>query len=98
MTNPPHPNKYYYLFFLTGFLNYYDACWEGLKAVSPSLKLGGPGGACKDRFDPKTYCWALLQHANSGVNFFTSRTDTRLDFISIHKKVNEKAMSEHCRL
>lgn len=25
-----------------GFLNYYDACLEGLKSVHPSLQLGGP--------------------------------------------------------
>ena len=90
MTNRPYANKWYYLIFLTGFLNYFDACWEGLKAASPSLILGGPGGACKDRFDLKTYCWALLQHANNGVNFFTGRTDTRLDYISIHKKVSDR--------
>ena len=36
---PPH----YY----AGYLNYYDACVEGLKSVHPSLQIGTPGEACK---------------------------------------------------
>ncbi|XP_070539995.1 alpha-L-iduronidase-like isoform X2 [Ptychodera flava] len=72
-------------FSLQGFLNYYDACSEGLKAASPQLKFGGPGGGCKD--PPKSpICWALLEHCESGKNYFTGEIGVRLDYISIHHK------------
>ena len=34
----------------SGFLNYVDACAEGLKEVSSTLKVGVPGGSCKDKY------------------------------------------------
>ncbi|VFV31300.1 idua_canfa ame: full=alpha-l-iduronidase flags: [Lynx pardinus] len=71
---------------LQGFLNYYDACSEGLRAVSPALRLGGPG----DSFHPwprSPLCWGLLGHCHNGTNFFTGELGVRLDYISLHKKV-----------
>ncbi|XP_027302242.3 alpha-L-iduronidase isoform X1 [Anas platyrhynchos] len=68
-----------------GFLNYYDACSEGLRAASPLLKFGGPG----DSFHPfpkSPICWNLLRHCYNGTNFFTGETGVRLDYISLHKK------------
>ncbi|XP_057282496.1 alpha-L-iduronidase isoform X1 [Pezoporus wallicus] len=68
-----------------GFLNYYDACSEGLRAASPLLKFGGPG----DSFHPlpkSPICWSLLWHCYNGTNFFTGETGVRLDYISLHKK------------
>ncbi|XP_032846411.2 alpha-L-iduronidase isoform X3 [Tyto alba] len=68
-----------------GFLNYYDACSEGLRAASPVLKFGGPG----DSFHPlpkSLICWSLLYHCYNGTNFFTGETGVRLDYISLHKK------------
>ena len=35
---------------LQGYLNYYDACSEGLCLAHPALKLGGPGSG-----DPETH-------------------------------------------
>ncbi|XP_047906972.1 alpha-L-iduronidase isoform X3 [Anser cygnoides] len=67
------------------FLNYYDACSEGLRAASPLLKFGGPG----DSFHPfpkSPICWSLLRHCYNGTNFFTGETGVRLDYISLHKK------------
>lgn len=72
---------------MVGFLNYYDATAEGLKQASALLRFGGPGGECPDIFDNQSYCWALLDHAANGVNYFTGKKDVKLDFISIHKKV-----------
>ncbi|XP_076720418.1 alpha-L-iduronidase isoform X2 [Callospermophilus lateralis] len=69
-----------------GFLNYYDACSEGLRAASPALRLGGPG----DSFHPpprSPLCWSLLGHCANGTNFFTGEVGVRLDYISLHKKV-----------
>ncbi|XP_030368687.1 alpha-L-iduronidase isoform X3 [Strigops habroptila] len=69
-----------------GFLNYYDACSEGLRAASPLLKFGGPG----DSFHPlpkSPICWSLLCHCYNGTNIFTGETGVRLDYISLHKKV-----------
>ncbi|XP_062964500.1 alpha-L-iduronidase isoform X2 [Cynocephalus volans] len=68
-----------------GFLNYYDACSEGLRAASPRLRLGGPG----DSFHapPRSpLCWSLLSHCHNGTNFFTGEVGVRLDYISLHKK------------
>ncbi|XP_072665974.1 alpha-L-iduronidase isoform X3 [Canis lupus baileyi] len=68
-----------------GFLNYYDACSEGLRAASPALRLGGPG----DSFHPwprSPLCWGLLEHCHNGTNFFTGELGVRLDYISLHKK------------
>nr|XP_048302982.1 alpha-L-iduronidase isoform X1 [Myodes glareolus]XP_048302983.1 alpha-L-iduronidase isoform X1 [Myodes glareolus]XP_048302984.1 alpha-L-iduronidase isoform X1 [Myodes glareolus]XP_048302985.1 alpha-L-iduronidase isoform X1 [Myodes glareolus] len=68
-----------------GFLNYYDACSEGLRMASPTLRLGGPG----DSFHPlpkSPLCWSLLRHCANGTNFFTGEVGVRLDFISLHKK------------
>lgn len=69
-----------------GFLNYYDACSEGLRAASPALRLGGPG----DAFHAPPHSplsWGLLGHCNNGSNFFTGEVGVRLDYIALHKKV-----------
>ena len=71
---------------LSGFLNYYDACSEGLKAASPKLRMGGPAAACRDS-SFSVICWALLQHCENGTNYFTGETGVRIDFISFHHKV-----------
>nr|XP_058157854.1 alpha-L-iduronidase isoform X1 [Dasypus novemcinctus] len=71
---------------MQGFLNYYDACSEGLRAASPALRLGGPG----DSFHPpprSPLCWGLLEHCHNGPNFFTGEAGVRLDYIALHKKV-----------
>ncbi|KAM9237606.1 alpha-L-iduronidase isoform 1-T1 [Dugong dugon] len=68
-----------------GFLNYYDACSEGLREASPALRLGGPG----DSFHPPPHsplCWSLLGHCYNGTNFFTGEVGVRLDYIALHKK------------
>ncbi|XP_037065198.1 alpha-L-iduronidase isoform X4 [Peromyscus leucopus] len=68
-----------------GFLNYYDACSEGLRIASPMLRMGGPG----DSFHPlprSPLCWSLLRHCANGTNFFTGEVGVRLDYISLHKK------------
>ncbi|XP_020783992.1 alpha-L-iduronidase [Boleophthalmus pectinirostris] len=70
---------------IQGFLNYYDACSEGLHAASPLLKFGGPGDSC--HMPPHSpYCWAMLQHCYNGTNFFTGEKGVRLDYIALHKK------------
>ncbi|XP_077378096.1 alpha-L-iduronidase isoform X2 [Festucalex cinctus] len=70
---------------IQGFLNYYDACSEGLRAASSSLRFGGPGDSC--RSPPRSpYCWAVLQHCYNGTNYFTGETGVRIDYIAVHKK------------
>jgi len=71
--------------FVSGFLNYYDACSEGLKASSPDLILGGPGDGCKR----SNYADALLDHVTNGTNYFTGERGVRIDFLSFHKKVRK---------
>ncbi|KAG8012247.1 Alpha-L-iduronidase [Nibea albiflora] len=70
---------------IQGFLNYYDACSEGLRAASSLLRFGGPGDSCHSA--PRSpYCWAMLQHCYNGTNYFTGETGVRLDYIALHKK------------
>ncbi|XP_034026964.1 alpha-L-iduronidase [Thalassophryne amazonica] len=70
---------------IQGFLNYYDACSEGLLAASRLLKFGGPGDACHS-LPHSPYCWAMLEHCYNGTNYFTGETGVRLDYIALHKK------------
>ncbi|XP_068594599.1 alpha-L-iduronidase [Brachionichthys hirsutus] len=68
-----------------GFLNYYDACSEGLRAASSLLRFGGPGDGCHS--PPRSpYCWAMLQHCYNGTNYFTGETGVRIDYVALHKK------------
>ncbi|XP_030647534.1 alpha-L-iduronidase [Chanos chanos] len=70
---------------IQGFLNYYDACSEGLRDASATLRFGGPGDSCHEP-PSSPYCWAMLQHCYNGTNFFTRETGVRLDYIALHKK------------
>ncbi|XP_061673771.1 alpha-L-iduronidase isoform X2 [Syngnathoides biaculeatus] len=70
---------------IQGFLNYYDACSEGLRAASDLLRFGGPGDSCHSP-PHSPYCWAMLQHCYNGTNYFTGETGVRLDYIALHKK------------
>lgn len=85
-----------------GFLNYYDACSEGLKAASPQLVFGGPGDGCDSvlrsgnnsrlkMFRGSEFANALFGHVVNGTNYFTGETGVRMDFISLHKKGEGKA-------
>jgi len=72
------------------FLNYYDACSEGLKAADPALQFGGPGTArdfaLPDAQEPSAILAALLDHCDNGQNYLTGEIGVRIDFISIHVK------------
>ncbi|MBN3310643.1 IDUA iduronidase, partial [Amia calva] len=70
---------------IQGFLNYYDACSEGLKDASPLLRFGGPGDSCHST-PHSPYCWAMLSHCYNGTNMFTGEMGVRLDYIALHKK------------
>ncbi|XP_062874059.1 alpha-L-iduronidase [Trichomycterus rosablanca] len=65
---------------IQGFLNYYDACLEGLHAASVSLRFGGPGDSCHTP-PHSPYCWALLQHC-----YNTHLNTPGLHYIALHKK------------
>lgn len=66
----------------TTYLNYYDACSEGIKEADPEILFGGPGTAM-DFTEPFVQ---LLAHCDTGTNFFTGEKGVRLDFISVHVK------------
>uniref|UniRef100_A0A8C7Z8I4 Alpha-L-iduronidase n=1 Tax=Oryzias sinensis TaxID=183150 RepID=A0A8C7Z8I4_9TELE len=70
---------------IQGFLNYYDACSEGLRTASSLFRFGGPGDSCHSP-PHSMYCWAMLQHCYNGTNFFTGETGVRIDYIALHKK------------
>lgn len=67
---------------MQAYLNYYDACSEGLKEASGRLVFGGPGTSITLSNHFKT----LLAHCDSGTNYFTKETGVRMDFISVHEK------------
>ena len=62
--------------------DHYDGCLAGLEEVEPRLRFGGPG----------TYVTlgpaftGLIEHCDTGKNYFTGKTGTRMDFISYHEK------------
>jgi len=64
------------------FLNYYDACSEGLLEANPNIRFGGPGTArgASDTFK------LLLEHCAWGRNYFTGEKGVRIDFVSTHRK------------
>ncbi|CAB1319923.1 unnamed protein product, partial [Coregonus sp. 'balchen'] len=69
-----------------GFLNYYDACSEGLWPASSALRFSGPEDSCHSP-PHSPYCWSMLQHCYNRTNFFTGETGVRLDYIALHKMV-----------
>ncbi|GFQ92727.1 alpha-L-iduronidase [Trichonephila clavata] len=74
---------------LISFLNYYDACSEGLRGADKRLRFGGPGGSCRiPTIGKSSICWGLLEHCVRGKNYFTGKKGVRLDYISFHKKGN----------
>jgi len=82
--NEPDNHDFDSLNFTTqGYLNYYDACVEGLKSVHPSLQMGTPGESCKGFGG---FCMALLQHCYNGTNYFTGSKGTEVDYLSFHLK------------
>lgn len=64
------------------FLNYYDACSEGLREADPKLRFGGPETA----IDLSNIFRGLLRHCETGINYFTGEKGVRLDFVSVHAK------------
>ncbi len=81
-SNEPNLKNYWPLD-LQDFLNYYDACSEGLKDADPALRFGGPATAGAPGNE---YFTGLLSHCNSGTNYFTGKKGVRIDFISYHLK------------
>ena len=65
-----------------GFTNYYDACVDGIDAVDPMLKIGGPGTARTLSSMFKVF----VAHCDTGTNCITGDGPPRCDFISIHEK------------
>ncbi|WP_339140429.1 GH39 family glycosyl hydrolase [Croceitalea sp. MTPC5] len=80
-TNEPDLD-FFWKYDVATFLNYYDACSEGLREADANLRFGGPGTAN----DLQPVFKELLAHCDSGINFFTGKQGVRLDFISVHMK------------
>jgi L-iduronidase len=87
------PNlKHFWPYSLEGFLNYYDACSEGLREADSLLVFGGPGTAGAPNND---HFKELLSHCESGTNFFTGEKGVRIDFISYHIKARVRYMIDN---
>jgi L-iduronidase len=65
-----------------GLLNHFDACRDGLDAVDPAFRLGGPATA--RTLSPMFR--AFLAHCDKGMSALTGEAAGRLDFISVHEK------------
>ena len=90
-TNEPD-GQHWWPYDIPTFLHYYDACSEGLKAADAALQWGGPCIRSQPGI-PELFV-ALLDHCDTGKNFFTGETGVRLDFISFHVKDPPQAMIE----
>lgn len=90
-TNEPDL-PHFWPFGIPAFLDYYDACSEGLKAADAALRFGGPGYASRPEI-PEIFT-ALLDHCDTGKNRFTGETGVRIDFISFHVKDLPQPMIE----
>ncbi|MCK4746226.1 MAG: hypothetical protein KAT15_04285, partial [Bacteroidales bacterium] len=64
------------------FLNYYDACSEGLLEANPKIRFGGPGTA----LGASATFQLLMEHCAWGKNYFTGEKGVRIDFVSTHRK------------
>jgi L-iduronidase len=64
------------------FCSYYDAVEAGLHDANPALLLGGPGTART----LSSLFRSFMEHVDTGVNRFSGRCGTRIDFISVHEK------------
>lgn len=76
-------------FTVQGFLNYYDACLEGLKSAHESLGLGSPGQQCSPK---QLFCLAVLQHCYNGTNYFTGKKGVEVEYLSFHIKGRGSSM------
>lgn len=67
---------------IKGYLNYYDASYEGLKEIfGDDLKFSGPSDHCLPFKTKRTeLCWALLDHIISGTDPMKSK------LFSVHEK------------
>lgn len=79
---PDGPDKDWYNHDIQAFLNYYDACSEGLKDADDSLRFGGPGSCVTLSNEFRS----LLEHCDRGINYYTGEKGVRMDFISVHEK------------
>ncbi|ESO86810.1 hypothetical protein LOTGIDRAFT_128432 [Lottia gigantea] len=94
--NEPDCEDFDMKFTLKGFANYYDATSEGLMQAHPDLIFGGPAGGCGTLGGSKHhghYELYLLNHIVFEKNYFSDKIGTRVDFISLHKKGDGKAMN-----
>jgi L-iduronidase len=80
-TNEPDLRNFW-KYGMVKFLNYYDACSEGLLEADPEIRFGGPGtaGGASAVFK------LLLEHCAWGRNYFTGEKGVRIDFVSTHRK------------
>lgn len=65
-----------------GYLNYFDACVEGIKESGLQITWGGPGTDQALR----TLGKVLIQHCDTGINCLTGERGVRIDYVSIHAK------------
>ena len=77
---PDYPT--FWPFGVQGYLNYWDACVEGIKESKLNIRFGGPATdkAMKDL--GKT----LIQHCDTGINYLTGERGVRIDYVTIHAK------------
>ncbi len=66
----------------------FDCTEAALHRVIPSARLGGPAttGTSDPDGNASRFLRTFLEHTRSGVNFYTGKTGTRLDFTTFHTK------------
>lgn len=92
-TNEPDGSDHFWDQGIPALLNYWDASSEGVRAVNPDYRFGGPGNA---HLLSRTFK-QVLAHCEAGTNAITGKKGAKLDFISVHNKALPYDMVENER-
>jgi len=81
------PDIFYWYGTTAQFCKLYDYTEAALHAAMPTARLGGPTvtGIIPGRSADK-FLRYFLRHCKEGVNFYSGKTGTRLDFVTFHAK------------
>ncbi|MHA2427898.1 MAG: GH39 family glycosyl hydrolase [Candidatus Hermodarchaeia archaeon] len=80
--NEPDIGTYYWSGTVEAYCKLYDYTAAAVETVLPEAKIGGPATTYRGH----DWLDQFLDHCVNGVNHFTGKTGTRLDFISFHAK------------
>lgn len=75
---------YWYNKDLPEYLKLYDHFAQGVKSVSPDVKIGGPALTSIDTYKKPENFRFFLEHVANGVNHATGKVGSPIDYIAVH--------------